>query len=312
MRLSTAIIYKQNQQSVSNSYSRYQESSVQLSNLQKVNSPSDDPVASAQAVILAQTQASSAQYATSRSSASNSLKLETTTLDQVTDVIQNIQTLIVEAGDTTYSDTDRQSLKTELQGYKDQLLGLANSTDSNGNYIFAGYKTGSAPFSEDTTSDPSVISYVGSDTAISQKVDASRTMTVGDTGDDVFGDIFTHINNVLDALDISLDDTNGDNTNMDTYTAALGTATTGMSDSLDDVLTIQASVGSKINELDTLDSAGDSKDLIYSDLMTSLKGADATDWYDIISENTLRKATLQAAYTAFSSMQSLSLFEMNS
>jgi flagellin-like hook-associated protein FlgL len=43
------------------------------------------------------------------------------------------------------------SLATDLQGIRDQLMNLANSTDGNGRYIFAGYKTEAAAF--DSTGD---------------------------------------------------------------------------------------------------------------------------------------------------------------
>jgi flagellar hook-associated protein 3 FlgL len=52
-------------------------------------------------------------------------------------------------GNGTLSDDDRASLATDLQGIRDQLMNLANSTDGNGRYIFAGYKTEAAPFDRD-------------------------------------------------------------------------------------------------------------------------------------------------------------------
>ncbi|WJV60943.1 flagellar hook-associated protein FlgL [Pectobacteriaceae bacterium CE70] len=322
MRLSTTTIYQQNLSSITNAYSKYQESALQLSSGKRVNTPSDDPIAASQAVILSQTQASSSQYATARDSATNSLSLETTVLEQVTDVIQNVQTLIVEAGNTTYSDADRQSLSTELQGYKDQLLSLANSTDSNGNYIFAGYQTDTEPFVMDSSGN---VTYAGGSVAISQKVDSSRTMATGDTGSDVFmslasgyttepdgstseSNIFNTIDTVLEALDISLDNAGSDTTITDNYTALLDKGNRGMSNSLDNVLTVQASVGSKLNELTTLDSIGDSRDILMSDKMSDLVDADI---YETYSEYSLRQVALQAAYGAFSSLKDLSLFTMN-
>lgn len=47
---------------------------------------------------------------------------------------------IVYASNGTLSDDDRASLATDIQGFRDQLLNLANTTDGNGRYIFAGYK----------------------------------------------------------------------------------------------------------------------------------------------------------------------------
>lgn len=44
---------------------------------------------------------------------------------------------IVYASNGTLSDDDRASLATDIQGLRDQLLNLANTTDGNGRYIFA-------------------------------------------------------------------------------------------------------------------------------------------------------------------------------
>jgi flagellar hook-associated protein 3 FlgL len=72
-------------------------------------------------------------------------------LTQVTS-LSRAQEKIVYAGNGTLSDDDRASLATDLQGIRDQLMNLANSTDGNGRYIFAGYKTEAAPF-DSTTGD---------------------------------------------------------------------------------------------------------------------------------------------------------------
>lgn len=80
-------------------------------------------------------------------------------------------------------DDDRASLATDIQGLRDQLLNLANTTDGNGRYIFAGYKTESAPFSEEDGK------YEGGAESIKQQVDASRSMVIGHTGDKIFDSI---------------------------------------------------------------------------------------------------------------------------
>lgn len=90
---------------------------------------------------------------------------------------------IVYASNGTLSDDDRASLATDIQGLRDQLLNLANTTDGNGRYIFAGYKTESAPFSEADGK------YEGGAESIKQQVDASRSMVIGHTGDKIFDSI---------------------------------------------------------------------------------------------------------------------------
>ncbi|MCQ4437948.1 hypothetical protein NO135_23380, partial [Clostridioides difficile] len=62
-------------------------------------------------------------------------------------LLNSIHTVVINAGDGSLSDSDRSALSTQLQGYRDQLLTLANATDGAGNYLYAGFKTATAPFS---------------------------------------------------------------------------------------------------------------------------------------------------------------------
>lgn len=322
MRLSTSMIYQQNLNSITNAYGKWQATGVQLATGNRVNSPSDDPIAASQAVGVNQMQAQASQYGTARDTSEASLSLESTVLDQVTTVVTGIKTLLVQAGDGTLSDSDRQSLATKLQSYKDQLLTLANSKDANGNYMFAGYKTDTAPFTQDA--DTGAVTYVGGDTAISQDVDSSRTMTIGDTGKAVFDSLSAGYTvepdntasetNVFNTVDLALKALNtpqegADDATAAAYSADLAKAMRGMSNALDNVSSVQSAAGSKLNELTTLDSIGADRAIIYTDRMTDLIGADP---YQVISDYSKQQAALQASYTTFGAMQKLSLFQINS
>lgn len=322
MRLSTGMIYQQNLNSITNAYGKWQATGVQLATGNRVNSPSDDPIAASQAVGVNQMQAQGAQYSAARSTAEASLSLESTVLAQVTTAVQGIQSLLVQAGDGTLGDSDRQSLATKLQSYKDQLLTLANTQDANGNYMFAGYKTGAAPFKQDA--DTGAVTYVGGDTAVSQNVDSSRTMTIGDTGKTVFDsltagytvepddapsetNVFNTIDLALKALNTPLDD--ADDAARATYNADMAKAQRGMGNALDNVSSVQSAAGSKLNELDTLDSIGTDRATIYTTRLNDLIGADP---YQVISDYSKQQTALQASYATFNAMQKLSLFQTNS
>ena len=54
-------------------------------------------------------------------------------------------------GDGSLNDSDRTSIANTIQGYRDQLMGLANTTDGDGNYIFSGYKSGAVPFTNNAS-----------------------------------------------------------------------------------------------------------------------------------------------------------------
>ncbi|HBX06807.1 flagellar hook-associated protein FlgL [Leclercia adecarboxylata] len=316
MRISTQMMYEQNMRGVTESQSKWLSYGEQMSTGQRVNRPSDDPIAASQAVVVSQSQAQNSQYTLARSFATQKVSLEENVLGQVTTALQSAQEKIVYAGNGTLSDNDRNSLATDLQGIRDQLLNLANSTDGNGRYIFAGYKTDAAAFDQ-TTGD-----YVGGSTPISQQVDSARTMQISHTGSDVFGsftsnaapepdgstpekNMFKILDNVIAALKKPVE---GDQDKSDQMTADIDKANRGLRNSLDNVLTVRADLGTKLTELSSLDSLGSDRALGLTQQMSDLIDV---DWNAAISSYTMQQAALQASYKAFSDMQGMSLFQLN-
>ncbi|MBP2197313.1 flagellar hook-associated protein FlgL [Pantoea cypripedii] len=320
MRLSTNMIFNQQVRGITDSQSSWLKVGEQLSSGRRVSNPSDDPIAASRAVVLSQSQAKSTQYATARSFANQSLAMEENTLSSVTSSIQDAQTLIVQGSTGTLSDDDRASIATELEGIRSQLLGQANAKDGNGNYIFAGYKTDTAPFSDTGTG----VTYVGGTQAITQKVDDSRTMAVGNTGSSVFMSITsnakaepdgsaseTNLFNMLDsaiaALKVPQD--NADDATKQTFQDAMDKTNRGLSNSLNNVLSVRSAIGTQMDELDKLDSQGDDRDTIMASQMSDLVDVDYTS---AISSYTMQQTALQASYTVFTQMSKMSLFQINS
>lgn len=316
MRISTQMMYEQNMRGVTESQSKWLSYGEQMSTGKRVNRPSDDPIAASQAVVVSQSQAQNSQYTLARSFATQKVSLEENVLGQVTTALQSAQEKIVYAGNGTLSDNDRNSLATDLQGIRDQLVNLANSTDGNGRYIFAGYKT-DAPAFDQATGD-----YAGGDTPISQQVDSARTMQISHTGSDVFesftsnaapepGDtapeknMFKILDNVIAALKNPVE---GDQEKADQLTLDIDKANRGLRNSLDNVLTVRADLGTKLTELSSLDSLGSDRALGLTQQMSDLVDV---DWNAAISSYTMQQAALQASYKAFSDMQGMSLFQLN-
>ena len=320
MRLSTNMIYQQNMNSVSNAQSLWQDTGVQLSTGNRVNKPSDDPLAASQAIMVQQAQAQNDQYAIARTFANQNMSQEENILSNVTTAIQSAQSLIVNAGDGALSDDDRASLATKLQGIKDQIVNMANSTDGNGRFIFGGYKSDKPPYSVDATT--GAVTYSGGDEAISQQVDASRTMTISHTGTQVFNTLTsnpvkepdgtpsqTDIFKTIDGAIAALKTPKANFASPSDYTAAIDKSNRGLSNSLNNVLSVRSQLGTQLDELDKLDSMGDDTKLINGDKLNALVG---TDWTAAISQYSLQQVALQASYKTFTSMQGLSLFQMNS
>ena len=315
MRISTQMMYEQNMRGITNSQSKWMDYGLQMSTGQRVNKPSDDPIAASQAVVVSQAQQQNAQYATARTFATQKVSLEESVLQQVTAAITSAHTSVVAAANGTLSDDDRASMATELQGVRDQLLNLANSTDGNGRYIFGGYKTSDKPFDSTGT-------YNGGDTAITQQVDASRSMVIAHTGDQVFNSItsnatpepdgstsqtnvFTMLDDAIAALKVPV---SGDAAAQVTSQEALDKANRGLTNSLNNVSTVRAQLGTQLQELTNLDALGDDRSLSLTTQMSDLVDV---DWNSVISSYTMQQTALQASYKAFSDMQGMSLFQLN-
>jgi len=184
MRLSTSQIYNNGLNGILDQQSLLARLQQQLSSGKRLLSPADDPLAASLAVNLAQTQSMNDAYSENRNKAMQSLGMEDNALQSMVETMQGLMQRVVEAGNGSFSDADRQSLVADLKGIQQQLLGLANSTDGNGQYLFSGYKGFTQPFTfNDLTGE---VTYQGDAGQRTIQVDQSRQMAGGDVGTDIF------------------------------------------------------------------------------------------------------------------------------
>ncbi|MEH2920927.1 flagellar hook-associated protein FlgL [Samsonia erythrinae] len=316
MRLSTSMIYQQNMQGILNGQAAWQKTGEQLSSGKRVVNPSDDPIAAASVIMLGQAQSENSQYTLARTFAQQSMSLEESILGKSVTTITSALTEVISGGGVK-SDDDRKSVATSLRGMKAELLNMANSTDGNGNFIFAGYETDKQPFVEGASG----IEYVGGNQAISQRVDAARTMTVGHIGSAVFNgvtgdaqkepdgsvqsDLFETLDIAINALETPLD--GADEATRESVKAAMEQANRGLNNSLNNISSVRAELGIQLNEIDNLNAIGEDRDVANKTTLSQLQD---TDWYEAISSYTMQMASLQASYTTFQNMQGMSLFQM--
>ena len=86
----------------------------------------------------------------------------------------------------------------------------------------------------------------------------------------------------------------------------LNTSMRELDNSLDNVLTVRASAGARLNELDVIDAVGSNRMLNYEQTLSDLVDL---DYADAISEYSLRQVGLQAAQKAFVDIKGMSLFD---
>ncbi|OGS90169.1 MAG: flagellar hook-associated protein 3, partial [Gallionellales bacterium GWA2_59_43] len=118
----------------------------QVSTGRKFITPADDPVAAAQALSLSQSSAVNTQYSANRGAARHTMSLTESILQSATSVLQDVRETAIAAGNGALGVNDRQMIANALTGKLQALMGLANSTDGIGNFLFAGFQSKTQPF----------------------------------------------------------------------------------------------------------------------------------------------------------------------
>ena len=88
---------------------------------------------------------------------------------------------------------------------------------------------------------------------------------------------------------------------------SLSIANGNIGNALDSILTVRASVGSRLKELDTMDSAGDDRNFQYARALQQLQ---EVDYNKAISDFTQQNTALEAAQKTFVKVSGMSLFSM--
>ena len=167
----------------------------------RINRPSDDPLGMGKVLDYRQTLSSIEQYETNIQSGQERLEITETTLDLVDELLQGVRAIAMsEAGGTTES---RQLTAEEVKNLFDQVLDLANSK-LNGNYMFSGYQTQTAPFSRDdtlaTTLDQFTVTYNGDDGEARFIVGHNTEITIDADGRSLFQNAASGGINIFDAM----------------------------------------------------------------------------------------------------------------
>lgn len=178
MRISTQQYFDTSATRYTDNYSSVVKAQQQASSGVRVQTAADDPVAAQRLLMLQQQKDMLAQYSGNITSIQNTLTNEESVLTAISTTIQAGSQLALRAGGVT-SDADRKSIAVEVGALEDQLLGLLNSKDAAGNYLFSGSKTDTPPYSRNNDG---TYSYQGDENELSLQVSETLTVRTSDTG----------------------------------------------------------------------------------------------------------------------------------
>lgn len=316
MRVSTSMIFNNGTNGILNRQSDLYKIQSQLSSGRRIQSPEDDPIGASEVLEVSQSNAVNKQYLDNQANAQSQLTYVESTLGSVGDALLRIGELAKEGENPTLDDSKRGMIAAELKGIMSNLIGLANTQDGSGQYIFAGYKSNTKPFEAnpqfpvpiyDLTS--SYVTYSGDSGNPTLAVTSSNDMAVSENGFDVFMQVknasgtvvgkslFDTVQNMINNMDSSLP-----------YSASnQADAISEVSSALTHIATVRASVGARQNSLDGLTAAGEDVKYLYGVRLSELQDL---DYAAAISEYANVKMQLEAAQLSFKQSSQLSLFNI--
>jgi flagellar hook-associated protein 3 FlgL len=212
----------------------------QLSTGRRVNLPSDDPTAFAADIQNQALQSQTDQYLKSTNNLETLFQNADSTLSSVVSSLNQAISLGTQGANGTLTAGGQQSIAQEVQGIRDQMVQLAN-TSYQGDYIFSGTASNTQPFVLDATQ-ASGVRYDGNAGSNSVEIADGRSIQINVPGSQVFqgagGDVMGSLQQLITALQ------GGD-------TTAIGSATTALRTSLDYVSQQRVFYGNAANQLNS-------------------------------------------------------------
>lgn len=186
MRISTMQQFNTGVRSILNNQESTTRTQEQISTGRRVLTPADDPIASTRILQLQQDISLREQYQKNVTAARNRQNLEEAILTSVTDNIQRVRELTVQAGNGSQTFDDRTAIAAEIDQRLKAIVDLMNTKDASNTYIFAGFKGETLPF--ETRPGGGVI-FQGDDGERSLEIGSSTSVQTNDSGKKIFVDI---------------------------------------------------------------------------------------------------------------------------
>jgi flagellar hook-associated protein 3 FlgL len=232
------------------------------------------------------------------------LTSEETALKNTSDVLYRIKELAVQAANDTLGPQDRQSVALELSTLRDQVLSLANSQDSNGNYLFSGSKASQPAFSQDAKGH---VSYQGDQARMKVNVGDNRRLNLNMPGSDAFVrvvrddgkgnksavDFFQSLDDLVAAVKSS------DHVAIQRGVSEVDGLQNGISEGL-------GQIGADLNVVDMQNNV---LDQVILRLKTTRSDVEDLDYTTAITKMNKDQLALEAAQSSFAKISQLSLFK---
>ena len=294
MRISTQSLFRSIQRNILRQANELKKIEEKVASGKNMNRLSDDPVALVSSLGLRNTLERIGQYQRNMDMGKSWLDLSTTVIKQGSELADRAQKISTELSTGTQTAEMRASLSAEISEIMDEAAGLGN-TQLSGKYIFAGYQTGTAPFSKTTSGGLETVLYAGDTNNFQIAVGPNENLTLGKNGQEVWVDsgLFTSLGNLKQAID------NNDLAGIRQQAVALQSA--------EDYLNAQESdVGIRQNRLQRKQEILSQLNLT---LQNQLDGLENADYNEVIVEMQQQQKAYEIALEASAMVSQVSLLD---
>ncbi|MCC3283174.1 flagellar hook-associated protein FlgL [Arthrobacter caoxuetaonis] len=230
-RTSNLMMARNAQQNLQANMSRLAKLQEQAHTSAAITRPSDDPAGTADALKVRGEIRANTAYKGNISDANSWLATLDNALTRTNDILTRIKDLSITAATATTTAASKAAIATEIEGLKSDLINQAN-TSYLGRNIFAGNSDAGAAVVVNPPVPPATAStytFTGAgDGPVTRRIDANTTVRVDASAAEVFGDMFTKIDSLVNDLRA--------NGNISGHLA-------GIDESINTVLTTQTDVG---------------------------------------------------------------------
>ena len=183
MTISTRLFNEQAVTRFNRITSDIQQTQDKIAASKKVLKASDDPVAAAKISFVRDQKVMLDRFATNIDRAQTRLGLTESVVAESVNLMTRAYELGIQAKNDTLTAVDRLAISFEIGQIRESMLGLANSKDANGDYLFAGYSSNTQPF---VSNEAGEVQFAGDRGVHSVQISDSLRANTGLDGADVF------------------------------------------------------------------------------------------------------------------------------
>jgi len=246
----------------------------QVAGGKRIEKPSDDPLGAERAMRLNDQLESTGAYRTAVDESRSWLDATDSALSSLSEVVQHVRELTLQAANGSTSDAGRQSIKAQIDQLTEEAKHTLNSA-YDGRYIFSGTATDTAPYSAATGD-----AYQGDASPVVRQIGPGVSVQVNVTGDDVLAGLLPTLRTL--SAHLAANDT-----------ASLGTTDLQAIDAGFDNLTAKRGlVGAITNRVDAAGARLDDTTDIITAFLADTQDADLPQ---ALTDLSAQQAALQAA-----------------